>query len=135
MSKTNVNQLIPQVGIFWLYRHKIIFAHKVSLADGVRYGNAITGIKAHADYWKELRAKRELAQLPTELQDEYFSILRGRVVYHSDTDRFFIYHGNNATKRDLAKIRITPPPADFYTDMKDFVLMRIEWETGRGKGV
>lgn len=63
MSKTNVNQLIPQVGIFWLYCHKIIFTHKVSLADGVRYGNAITGIKAHADYWKELRAKRELAQV------------------------------------------------------------------------
>lgn len=104
MGKINVNQLIPQVGIFWLYRHKIIFTHKVSLADGVRYGDAITGIKDHADYWEELWAKRELAQLPTELQDEYFSILRGRVVYHSDTDGFFIYHGNNATKHDLAKI-------------------------------
>lgn len=82
----------------------------------------------------EERAKRELAQLPIELQDEYFSIPRGRVVYHSDTDGFLIYHGNNATKHDLAKIRITLPPADFCADMKDFVQMRIEWETGRGKG-
>ena len=103
MIKKLVQQ--SQVGIFWLYCHKIIFAHKVSLADGLRYGDAIIGIKDHADYWEELRARGELSQLSPELRDEYFSIPRGRVVYHSDTDRFFIYHGNNVTKTDLAKIR------------------------------
>ena len=104
MSKTNEIQFIPQDGIFWLYRHEIIFAHKVPLSCGLKYGDAITGTKDHADYWEELREIGKLTQLPTELQDEYFSIPRGRVVYHSDTDRFFIYHGNNVTKNDLAKI-------------------------------
>lgn len=58
MSKTNVNQLIPQVGIFWLYRHEIIFAHKVLLADGVRYGDAITGIKDHAGLLGRIAGKK-----------------------------------------------------------------------------
>lgn len=105
MSSENETPAVSQVGIFWLYRHEIIFAHKVPLADGAHYGNAVTGTKDHADYWEELRISEKLAQLPPELREEYFSIPRGRVVYHSDTDRFFIYHGNNATKSDLAKVR------------------------------
>ena len=67
-------------------------------------GEAITGTKDHADYWEELRSVGELSVLPHHLQDEYFSIPRGRVVYHTDTKKFYVYHGNNVTKSDLQKV-------------------------------
>lgn len=94
----------PKVGIFWLYQHEIIFSHSVSLAEGLHYGEAVTGVKDHADYWEELRNGGKLAVLPQALQEEYFLIPRGRVVYHSDTDTFFVYHGNNVSKSDLNKV-------------------------------
>ena len=99
------NDLAPRVGIFWMYHHEIIFDHKITLDEGIHYGDAITGTNDHADYWEELRLKGVLTQLPLSLRDEYFSIPRGRVVYHSNNDRFFIYHGNNVAKADLIKIR------------------------------
>ena len=71
---------------------------------GERYGDAITGVKDHADYWEELRCEGKLNALDEPLRDEYFSIPRGRVVYHSDTERFFVYHGNNVKKKDLRKV-------------------------------
>ena len=76
----------------------------VPLEKGDIYGNAITGIKDHADYWEELRADGSLNVLPENLQDEYFSVPRGRVVYHTDKDVFTVFHGNNITKKDLHKI-------------------------------
>lgn len=94
----------PKVGIFWFYEGKIIFFHAVPLDVGERYGDAITGVKDHADYWEELRCEGKLNVLDESLRDEYFSIPRGRVVYHSDTDSFFVYHGNNVKKKDLRKI-------------------------------
>ena len=47
----------PLVGIFRLYGHDIAFSHAVPLSAGLRYGDAITGTKDHADYWEELRAQ------------------------------------------------------------------------------
>ena len=94
----------PKVGIFWFYEGKIIFFHAVPLDVGERYGDAITGVKDHADYWEELRCEGKLNVLDESLRDEYFSIPRGRGVYHSDTDSFFVYHGNNVKKKDLRKI-------------------------------
>ena len=38
-----------------------------------------------------------------DLQDEYFSIPRGRVVYHTDTQKFYVYHENNVPKVRFAK--------------------------------
>ena len=73
--------------------------------QGEHYGAAITGIKDHADYWEELRKLGKLSILPQELREEYFSILRGRVVYHEDSKIFTVYHGNNISKKDLQKVR------------------------------
>ena len=94
----------PKVGIFWFYEGKIIFSHAVPLEVGEYYGDAITGVKDHADYWEELRCEGKLNALDEPLRDEYFSIPRGRVVYHSDTNSFFVYHGNNVKKKDLRKV-------------------------------
>ena len=96
--------MTSKLGIFWIYRHEVFFSHSVPIADGLPYGEAITGTKDHADYWEELRSAGELSVLPHHLQDEYFSIPRGRVVYHKDTQKFYVYHGNNVTKSDLQKV-------------------------------
>ncbi|MBR1404825.1 MAG: hypothetical protein IJ558_11700 [Treponema sp.] len=94
-----------RVGIFWFYKDLPIFVHAVPLEQGEHYGEAITGTKDHADYWEELRSKIGwLSILPKQLQEEYFSIPRGRVVYHCDSERFFVYHGNNIGKQDLQKV-------------------------------
>ena len=94
----------PFVGIFWLYAHRLVFTHAVPLADGLRYGDAVTGRKDHADYWEELLLQVKLNILPMELREEYFSIPRGRVVFHTDTQNFYVYHGNNTTKAALRKV-------------------------------
>lgn len=96
--------MTAKLGIFWIYRHEVIFSHSVPLADGLPYDEAITGTKDHPDYWEELRSVGELSVLPHHLQDEYFSIPRGRVVYHTDTQKSYVYHGNNVTKSDLQKV-------------------------------
>ncbi|MBQ2553335.1 MAG: hypothetical protein II563_10900 [Treponema sp.] len=96
----------PKLGIFWFYDGEIIFSHAVCLVDGLHYGDAVTGVKDHADYWEELGRKGELDVLDESLREEYFSIPRGRVVYHSDSGQFFVYHGNNITRKDLRKVAV-----------------------------
>lgn len=102
--KENLKYAGPFVGIFWFYKDLVMFPHAVPLAEGLIYGDAITGVKDHADYWEEL-AMGQLSFLPEYLRKEYFSIPRGRVVYHKDTDQFHILHGNNLIKRDLIQVR------------------------------
>ncbi len=95
----------PRVGIFWFYNGLPIFVHAVPLDEGVHYDKAITGTKDHAEYWEELgKGENQLKVLPPKLREEYFSIPRGRVVYHEDTGLFTIYHGNNLSERDLQKV-------------------------------
>ena len=97
---TKLRTSVPFVGIFWFYQGITLFPHAVPLEKGLPYGNAITGTKDHADYWDSL-SSGQLSFLPDSFREEYFSIPRGRVVYHSDTDKFFVYHGNNLKKKDL----------------------------------
>lgn len=94
----------PHVGIFWFYGGKIIFRHSVPLAEGVAYGDAVTGTKDHADYWEALRAEGLLAALPEDKREEYFSVPRGRVVWHGDSGKFSVYHGGNIPTAGLRKV-------------------------------
>ena len=91
------------VGIWWFYGGRPIFVHSVPLSQGLHYGSAITGIKDHADYWEELQESGKLTALPVELRDEYFSIPRGRVIYHEDSKIFSVYHGNNISKKKFTE--------------------------------
>lgn len=102
--KENLKLTEPFVGIFWFYNGLVMFSHAVPLTEGLIYGDAITGVKDHADYWEEL-SKGQLSFLPESLRQEYFSIPRGRVVYHKDTDKFHILHGSNIKKNDLQQVR------------------------------
>ena len=91
----------PFVGIFWFFYGLPLFVHAVHISEGLHYDKAITGIKDHADYWEENAGSK---YLPEPLKNEYFSIPRGRVVYHENTDTFTVYHGNNMTKQDLQEV-------------------------------
>lgn len=92
----------PFVGIFWIKNGFTILSHAVHVSEGLKYGDAITGIKDHADYCEERKKRHEY--LPTELEEEYFLLPRGRVVYHTDSDRYYVFHGNNVRKTDLNQI-------------------------------
>ena len=122
----------PRVGIFWLYKHEIAFMHAVPLEDGLAYGDAVGGTKDHADYWEELRSSGELEKLPVVMRDEYFRIPRGRVVFHRDNGRFYVYHGNNVTRADLEKIRkafgLNKADTSFDQDLHYCDLDAAEWE-------
>lgn len=94
----------PQVGIFWIYKSRIFHAETVAVEDGTRYGDAIGGNADHADTWEKLRTCGKLSKLPENLSDEYFSIPRGRVVFHTDTGRYTILHGS-LTARQIETVR------------------------------
>ena len=107
------------VGIWWFYYNDVFFADPVEVEKGLPYGNCITGYTDHADVWDKLEVSGELAKLPTILRSEYFSIPRGRVVFHKDAGRFTILHGG-LTTHELNKIRkffcIPKELTDFDTD-------------------
>ena len=125
----------PSVGIWWFYYGEVLFSDLVVVEKGLSYGDCITGLSDHADYWDKLKGDGELAKLPRHLRSEYFNIPRGRVVYHKDTDRYTILHGG-LKKRELNKIRnffalpheLTDYDTDFHYTLllskndKEFVL-------------
>ncbi len=121
----------PKVGIFWFYKGKVIFTHAVSVEDGFLYGEAVTGTRDHAEYWEELRKDGKLNVLDESLREEYFSIARGRVVFHKDTGKFSVYHGNNMKKTDLHKVglffNLPEDRTDFEEDLHYCDLTDSEW--------
>ena len=92
----------PSVGIWWFYYDNILYADPVAVENGIPYGDCITGLSDHADYWDKLEAAGELKKLPPLLRSEYFNIPRGRVVFHKDSGRYTILHGG-LKKSDLNK--------------------------------
>lgn len=100
--KNTINSEKPFVGIFWFYFGVPLFVHAVHLEAGEHYGSAINGLKDHADYWEEDSCHKSF--LLEHFQKEYFSIPRGRVVYHEDTKEFIVYHGNNISKQELQEV-------------------------------
>ena len=83
----------PFLGIWWFYKNSLFYAEKTPLEEGEHYGDCIIGKADHAEIWDNLAQTGKLLELPIELRDEYFSIPRGRVVFHADTGRFSLLHG------------------------------------------
>lgn len=109
----------PSVGIWWFYYDDVLFANPIEVDKGMPYGDCITGLSDHADFWDKLAAEEKLSELPPTLRPEYFYIPRGRVVFHKDIGRFTILHGG-LKKRSLNKIckffSIPKELTDFDTD-------------------
>lgn len=93
-----------EVGIFWIHRGRVVFKSALPVGEGLPYGDCVNGERDHADYWEELAGKGELGRLPPGLREEYFALPRGRVVYHRDTGRFCVLHGNNVSARELRAV-------------------------------
>ncbi len=49
------------------------------------------------------------------------------VLFYASSNAVCCYK-NPLVQQALKKIKITPPPMDFYKDMKDFLKMRLEWK-------
>jgi hypothetical protein len=75
----------PSVGIFWLFRDRLILdATPISKAEA--YGTALTHPTGHIDYWTRLQ---HTGAVPAEV--EYEEPPRGRVVYDGREQRFHLY--------------------------------------------
>ncbi len=109
----------PSVGIWWFYYDDVLFADPIEVEKGLPYGDCITGLSDHADFWDKLENSCELEKLSPVLRSDYFFIPRGRVVFHKDTGRFTIIH-DGLKKSELNKIRkffcIPKELTDFDTD-------------------
>ena len=46
----------------------------------------------------------------------------------ADSSNAVCCYKNLLVQEALKRINITPPPMDFYKDMKDFIKMRLEWK-------
>lgn len=107
------------VGIWWFYYDEVLFTDPIEVEKGLTYGDCITGLTDHVEFWDILEADGRLAELPSLLRSEYFYIPRGRVVFHKDTGRFTILHGG-LKKTELNKIRkffcLSKELTDFDTD-------------------
>ncbi|MBO5137540.1 MAG: hypothetical protein J6B81_03465 [Spirochaetaceae bacterium] len=122
----------PEVGIFWIYHGRIIFKNSVPVEQGIPYGEAINGHKDHCDYWDELDEQGKLEWLPLTFRSEYFSLPRGRVVYHRDTNSFCVLHGNNVSLWDLycvtKSFNLPKSNTTFEQDIHYFDLSDKEWK-------
>lgn len=124
------NCIKPSVGIWWFYYEDVLFADPIEVEKGLPYGDCITGLSDHADFWDKLEDNRDLEKIPSFLRSEYFYIPRGRVVFHKDTGRFTILHGG-LKKSELNKIRnffclpkeLTDFDMDFHYKMKPSLVL------------
>lgn len=124
------NCIKPSVGIWWFYYEDVLFADPIEVEKGLPYGDCITGLSDHADFWDKLEDNRDLEKIPSFLRSEYFYIPRDRVVFHKDTGRFTILHGG-LKKSELNKIRnffclpkeLTDFDTDFHYTMKPSLVL------------
>jgi hypothetical protein len=102
----------PRIGIFWIFEDRI-FDMVMEPARSIE-GNSISKDSSHAhlDRWEELRAQGKLGRLPQILQDEYFYVPRGRVVFLKIEMKYIIYHGDEFTDlhRELIMNAFKLPP-------------------------
>jgi hypothetical protein len=82
MTQCDGNQ--PLVGIFWLYRGKLIFDAS-PLSEAEKYGDCLTHPRSHIDHWTGLQQSHEV---PPEIEHE--EPPRGRVMWNTVSRRSLI---------------------------------------------
>ena len=73
-----------KVGIFWIYRNKII-GKTYTLSEAEKYGDFLSPILGHYEYWEEIQK-----QVPELYYEEYENIPRGRVVFDRIKNKFVL---------------------------------------------
>lgn len=91
----------PQIGIWWDNGEKIVaFPHPPG--DRCHETGWCDSEDSHNDLWPEAAM-----QFSAGIDDEYFSIPRGRVLWNPVTRKSVIYHGNATSAerlREIAKV-------------------------------
>lgn len=122
----------PKVGIFWFYHGKIIFKNAVPLNQGINYGTTIICEIDHESFWNRLEQSGQLKNLPPHLRFEYFALPRGIVVFHPETEQYFVIHGNNLAKKELnlvaKEFNLPKEKTTFEQDILCCDLSDEEWE-------
>jgi hypothetical protein len=75
----------PSTGIFWLYRGNLLMAC-TPLTESEKYGDCLTSPHAHIKLWEELQQDGSV-----QADDEYDEWARGRVVYNTVQEKFYLY--------------------------------------------
>ena len=70
--------------------------------------------------------RKRLADMLSTRQDEAYKIQLD-VLFYASSSAVSCYK-NPLVQEALKQINITPPPMDFYQDMKDFLKMRLAWK-------
>jgi len=74
----------PHVGIFWLFRDRLII-DATPLSEAEPYGSAMTHPRSHIDHWTWLQHNRAVP-----VDTEYEQCPRGRIVYDQREQRYHL---------------------------------------------
>ena len=84
MQSKVADQEHQMVGIFWLIEDRLVLdTSLLNIAEP--YGECLTHGKSHIDYWTE---QQGLATVPQDI--EYEEYPRGRVVYNTRAEKFYL---------------------------------------------
>lgn len=64
----------PSVGIWWFYYDEVLFADPIEVEKGLTYGDCITGLTDHAEFWDILEVDGRLAELTDFDTDFHYTI-------------------------------------------------------------
>ena len=104
-KRSHLSSREPEVGIFWFYEGKIFYQDSVPVSEGDVFSNYVNGGSDHFRVWGQLERSGVLKELPEELQEDYTSIPRGRVIYDQSKDVYTIFHGYDLGESELKKVK------------------------------
>lgn len=78
-------------------------------------------------YYSLANALRDRLSATLKIPKEAAYKIQLDVLFYASSNAVCCYK-NPLVQKALKKIKIAPPPMDFYKDMKDFLRMRLEWK-------
>lgn len=78
-------------------------------------------------YYSLANALRDRLSATLKIPKEAAYKIQLDVLFYASSNAVCCYK-NPLVQKALKKIKIAPPPMDFYKDMKDFLKMRLEWK-------
>ena len=78
-------------------------------------------------YYSLANALRDRLAATLKITKEAAYKIQLDVLFYASSNAVCCYK-NPLVQKALKKIKIAPPPMDFYKDMKDFLKMRLEWK-------
>ena len=94
-----------KVGIFWIYKNKII-GKTYSLSETEKYGDFLSPVLGHYDYWEQIQK-----EFPELYYEEYEYIPRGRIFYDTTKDHYVLL----TSKKIIKNIIILKAIKEFFS--------------------